>query len=367
MVNKKKRLKKEETEKRNQLKREKPYVYEKIMKFEEKVKRGESIAILQFQYDYTCNFRCHHCCITKLRRPKGEKSFTPKDVAELSRQADEMGLAHIVITGGEPMVFPDFDQIVKAIDPSKFYITSDSNGFLLDEKRAKHLKKIGVDKVQISLDSLDAAEHDEFRRVKGAHAKVLRAIKASQDAGLNVIVQTVVTKQRLRSKEFMDFLKYLNKRSVPVFVTFAKPVGDWEGNFDAMINKKDLEFLRKLEKKHEVFTHLTPSYGLDLGCIAVKRMVSVTKYGDIMPCPYMHVSLGNFFKEPLKDIIEKGMNIKWFGKYLDTCPMAADKKFVKKYIAGRVYGKKLPVPYTEVFTKEDMIKKGKKAVRAKKR
>jgi len=360
MPSKKKQLKKEEVEKRNRLKQEKPYVYEKIMKYDEKVKKGESIAILQFQYDYTCNFHCHHCCITKLRRPKGEKCFTPKDVAELSRQADEMGLAHIVITGGEPMVFPDFDEIVKAIDPQKFYITSDSNGFFLDEKRAKHLKKIGVDKVQISLDSLDANEHDDFRRRKGAHAKALRAIEAAQDAGLNVIVQTVVTKQRLRSKEFMDFLKFLNKKSVPVFVTFAKPVGAWEGNFDAMINKKDLKFLQGLEKSYDVFTHLTPSYGLNLGCIGVKRMVSVTKYGDIMPCPYMHTTLGNFFKEPLKDIIERGMNIKWFGKYVDTCLMAADKKFVKKYVAKKIYGKPLPVPYTEVFTEEDMIKKRKK-------
>ena len=100
MPDQKKKLKNSEVEKRNKLKNEKPYVYEKIMKYEDKIKNGESIAILQFQYDYTCNFHCQHCCITKLRRPKGERSFTIKDVEELSRQADEMGLAHIVITGG---------------------------------------------------------------------------------------------------------------------------------------------------------------------------------------------------------------------------------------------------------------------------
>ena len=44
-------LKTVENEKRNKLKQEKPYVYEKIMKYDEKIKKGESIAIIQFQYD----------------------------------------------------------------------------------------------------------------------------------------------------------------------------------------------------------------------------------------------------------------------------------------------------------------------------
>lgn len=355
MSNQQGQLKANEIEKRSKLKKEKPYVYEKIMKFDEKVKKGESIAIIQFQYDYRCNFRCQHCDITGLRDNKKKRFFTPSDVKELSRQADEMGLAHIVITGGEPLVFPDFDDIVKAIDPQKFYITSDTNGWFLDIKRAKHLKSIGVDKIQLSLDSLSAAEHDEFRRTKGSHERALRAIDAAQEADLNIIVQTVVTKQRIRSKEFIEFLEFLNGKDVAVFVTYAKPVGEWEGNFDVLISRDDMDYLRELEKKYNVFTHLTPSYGLNLGCIAVKRMVSLTKYGDIMPCPYIHVTLGNFFEEPLKDIIERGMKIKYFSKYVDTCLIAEDRKFINEIEAKKIYGKPPPVPYSEVFTDEDFI------------
>jgi MoaA/NifB/PqqE/SkfB family radical SAM enzyme len=349
------KLSEEEKGKRNRLKIEKPYVYEKIMEYNEKVKRGESIAILQFQYDYTCNFRCKHCCITKLRRKKGERCFTIDDVKELSRQADEMGLAHIVITGGEPLVFPDFDDIVKAIDPQKFYITSDTNGWFLDEEKAKHFKSIGVDKIQLSLDSLSATEHDEFRRKHGSYERAIRAIDASLDAGLNIIIATVVTKQRIRSEEFIEFLEFAKKKGVAVFVTYAKPVGDWEGNFDVLVSRDDMDYMRELEKKYNVFTHLTPSYGLNLGCISVKRMVSITKYGDVMPCPYIHVSLGNFFEEPLKDIIERGMKIKFFGKYVDTCLIAEDRKFINDYDVKKIYGKPLPVRYSEVFTSEDFI------------
>lgn len=359
MKNKKDILKESEKTKRNQLKIEKPYVYEKIMKFEEKVKRGESIAIIQFQYDYTCNFRCAHCCIKKFQdQGKNQgRSFTINDVKELSKQADEMGLAHFVITGGEPLVFPDFDELVKAIDPKKFYITSDTNGWLLDEKRAKNLKEIGVDKVQISLDGLTPTSPDNFHSGTEAHKRTMRAIDAALKAGLNVIVQTVVTKQRVRSQEFIDFIKFLNEKSVPVFITYAKPVGAWEGKFDSLVDRSDMNYVRELEKKYNIFTHLTPSYGLDLGCIAVKRMISITKYGDVMPCPYIHVSLGNFFNEPLKDIIERGLKIKYFGKYHDSCWIAEDRDFINKYAVQKIYGKQIPVPYKEVFGEEDMIDK----------
>ena len=345
-----------ETQKRNQLQQEKPYVYEKIMKYADKVKRGESIAILQFQYDYTCNFRCEHCSVKRFQGKKEGRSFTIADVRELSRQADEMGLAHLVITGGEPLVFPDLDQIIEAVDPQKFYITSDTNGWLLDHKKAKHLKSIGLDKIQLSLDSLDAEEHDSFRHAPGSHARALRAIDAAQDAGLNIILSTVVTHDRVWSDEFLEYLEFAKGKNVPVFVTYAKPVGSWEGKFDMLVNKDDMRHLEELGKTYNVFTHLTPSYGLDLGCIAVKRMVSITKYGDVMPCPYIHVSLGNFFEEPLRDIIERGLNIKHFGNKVDTCLIAESLPFIKKYIVP-TYSKELPVPVDEIFSAEDRIVK----------
>jgi MoaA/NifB/PqqE/SkfB family radical SAM enzyme len=339
-----------EAGKREALKLAKPRVHDKVMRYADKVDRGESIAILQFQYDYRCNLRCVHCCISKMT-PK-ERSFTIPDIRELSRQADEMGLAHWVITGGEPLTFPDFDQIVEAIDPAKFYITSDTNGWLLDKKRAKHLKSIGLDKIQLSLDSLNAEEHDAFRRAGGSHQRAMRAIDAAQEAGLNIIIATVVTKQRIRSREFIDFLEFAKVKDVPVFITFAKPVGSWQGNLDVLVDEDDYEYEKQLEKQYNVFTHMTPAYGMDLGCIAVKRMVSITKYGDVMPCPYIHISLGNFFEEPFKDIVERGMKIKPFARHTDTCLIAIDRDFIGKY-EEKLHGKPIPAPWREVFSPED--------------
>ncbi len=345
--------KEEENDKRNKLKREKPYVYEKVMKFEEKLKRGESIAIIQFQYNYTCNFTCVHCSVKRFQGENDRRSFTMADVKTLSRQADEMGLARFVITGGEPLVFKDFDALVEAIDPQKFYINCDTNGWLLDAKKARHIRSIGVDRIQLSIDSLSADEHDKFRRAKGSHQRAMKAVDIARDAGLAIFIQTVVTKQRLHSDEFLEFVQYFNKKDVGVFVTYAKPVGSWEGKFDVLVDKSDMNYMKELEKRHNVYTHLTPAYGLEMGCIAVKGMVSVTQYGDVLPCPYIHISIGNVFEEPLRDIFKRGLDIKYFGEHVDTCLIAEDRDFINKYIVNRVYNRPLPVPCSAVFADED--------------
>lgn len=353
---------KDEGDRQNWLKNYKPRVYEKMQKFPEKIANGESIAIIQFQYDYLCNMDCEHCCIDKFYVPRswekasGRRKFNMKDVRELSRQADEMGLANFVITGGEPLLLKEYDELVDAIDPEKFYLVTDSNGWFLDYERAKHLKEIGIDKVQLSLDGITAEDHDTFRRAPGAFDRAMRAIDACKDAGLHVILSTVIWKDRIYSKEWIKFLDFAKDKKVGTYVVYAKPVGAYEGETDQLMTEKEGKILQQFEKEYDIFTHMTPSYGRDIGCIAVKRMVPISRYGDVMPCPYQHVSLGNFFEEPLKDIIDRGLNIKWFDpKKNMPCICGVDKGFIKN-VVGQTYGdSEVPVRYDRVFTSDDFL------------
>ena len=84
-----------ESSKRERLKREKPAVYEKVIKYVEKVKRGESVALIVLNYEYTCNFACEHCCDENFKIKKSierkadtRKHLTPESVKELCRQGD---------------------------------------------------------------------------------------------------------------------------------------------------------------------------------------------------------------------------------------------------------------------------------------
>jgi MoaA/NifB/PqqE/SkfB family radical SAM enzyme len=340
-----------EIENRNRLKIHKPLVYEKVIKYSEKFRNGESIAIVQLQYDYTCNFRCQHCAIRCLQKKKDDRSFKPDDIRGLSRQADEMGLAHINISGGEPLIFPDLDEVIKAFDPEKFYMQCDTNGWFMTDERAKHLKSIGIDRMQVSIDSLDPKAHDSFRRQPGSHERAIKAVDSMQNAGLEMQIATVVTKQRLRTDEFIEFLKFTKSKGAPLSVVWPKPVGAWEGKFDGLIDEEDMKYFRKLEKQYRVYDHLTPGYGIDSGCCSVKRNVNITKWGDVLPCCWMYFSLGNFFKEPLKDIIARGMGIKHFSKHTNTCLMSQDLDFITKYVT-KTYGRDLPVPIEEIITPE---------------
>jgi MoaA/NifB/PqqE/SkfB family radical SAM enzyme len=352
----------EEDKRRNWLKNYKPQVYAKVIKFNEKILRGEGVPIIQFQYNYICNFKCQHCCTQKMQdiqfadKKQDKRYFKLEDVRELSRQADEMGLSTFVITGGEPLLFKDLDKLVDAINPEKFWIVMDSNGWFLDEEKARYLKGIGIDKIQLSLDGSDAKTHDSFRRQDGSWERCIKAIQACKNVGLHLILSTVVWKGRPKSKEFHNFLEMAKKLKVGTFVAYSKPIGAYEGRYDQMITAEDQAHMFELEKQYDMFTHLTPSYGMDIGCIAVKRMVSITRFGDVLPCPYMHISLGNFFEEPLKDIVSRGLNIKWFDPKLKIpCLTGVDKDFIANVLAPTYGDVEIPVRYDKIFKIQDYI------------
>ncbi len=339
-----------EEQKREKLKKDKPLAYEKVCKFSDKIKRGESIAILQFQFDYKCNFRCTHCSISDRSDPS-RKALQAEEVANIAKQADELGLARWVLTGGEPLMSPKLEPFVQAMDPAKWYISCDSNGWFLDQKRALALKKMGIDRIQLSIDGLGAAQHDEFRKAKGSHARCMNAIDATLNAGLDLFIQTVVTKERLHSQEFRDFISYFTGRNIDVFVTFAKPVGSYKGCFSGMIDQTDLDYFKSLQSDYRVFSHLTPAFGMSLGCPAVKGIITITEFGDVLGCQYTNISLGNLREESLKDILKRGASIKWYKEQLNTCPPAMDEEFIK-----RTYSDKFPIPWNEFFTEDEIIK-----------
>jgi MoaA/NifB/PqqE/SkfB family radical SAM enzyme len=301
------------------LKLSKPAVYHKVIKY--------GMRIVRIEPSYICNMHCLHCCIRELQVPQERRVMTVTDIKNIAEQAHELGFAQFVISGGEPLLFSDFDEIVNAIDPVKFWITTDSNGWFMDEEKSKHLKEIGVDKVQLSIDSLEYGKHDQFRQKAGAFRRAMEAIDHIRSAGLKLLIQTVVDKKRVHHAELIDFLQTFKKMDIPVVLLYAKPVGAWKGHYEVMLDQADIDYIEKLVTEYGAFSHLTPTYDWPGGCIAMKRMINITKYGDVNPCPVMQeFSIGNIFDEPLADIISRGDE--HFTGHISTCPMATDKDFI---------------------------------------
>lgn len=357
-------LKPEELAKREGLKARKPYIAAKLAKIAEMEERGEVSPIIRLEKSYLCNFQCTHCSAeyymdrhlkNVLKVVDERRKMDLDDVRRISREADELGLARFVITGGEPLVMKDFDDVVAAIDPDKHYVITDTNGWFLDDKKARHLKSIGVEKVQLSLDSYIADEHDKFRNKPGSYKRVMRAIDSSLDAGLNLILSTVLVKGRATTQEFENMCRFCTDRGIGLYVSYAKPTGSCTEHPEFVIDKEDADVLRELEKKYKVFTHMTPSYGSFKGCITVKGIITITSAMEVTPCPYIDFSLGNLRQTSLKEILARGMNNPWLGPYRPDCIIGEDPKFIRIHTERTRGATHLPLPWGQGFSNTDQL------------
>ncbi len=295
---------------RRTLQEKKPLAYAKIITHPEKIKRKECVALIQLQYNYKCNFKCRHCAIERFRRKEG-RTLTVPDVKRIADQADTMGLASICISGGEPLIFKDLKEIVDAIGSQRFVISMDTNGWLLSAEKVRWLVDIGVDRVHLSMDGL-AENHAEFRGVKGSWERCIKALDYCKQYGLGVIINIVATKSLVKSGELVKELEYIKQFGEHASIIYAKAVGSFEEYKNEILDTKDLNFIQSLTSKYNVSTHLSPNCGHDFGCLCFKRHFSITAYGDVLPCPWIPITMGNIFEEDLATIVNRALKIKWF-------------------------------------------------------
>ena len=357
-------LSESEKSKREGLASRKPKIAKKLSNIAAMEERGEISPIIRIEKSYLCNFQCTHCSaeyymdrhLEKVLKVKEDRpQMTLDDIRDISHQADELGLARFVITGGEPLVMRDFDAVVEAIDPDKHYVITDTNGWFLDDKKAKHIKSIGVEKVQLSLDSFVEEDHDAFRNKKFSYQKVMRAVDAALNADLNLILSTVLVKGRAKTKEFEDMCKFVTDKGFGLYVSYAKPVGSCTDHPEFVIDKEDADILRELEKKYNVFSHMTPSYGSFKGCITVKGIITITSTNEVTPCPYIDFSIGNLRKTSLKEILARGMRNPWLGPHRPDCLIGEDPKFIELHTRKTAGATHLPLPWGEGFSDEDSL------------
>lgn len=337
-----------EQARREKLIREKPQVFEKIKKIEERHKQGIATPIIDIAYSYACNLKCRHCTASRFEK-KGRK-LTPADLRKLSDEAHMLGLCQFCISGGEPLIFKDLDEVIDALQPDKFHLTMSTNGYFLTPEMARHLKEVGLDKVKISLDDFHDEKGDEASR------KAINAMLNAKEAGLNVAVQTVVTRQNCQSEATIQKAIFAQEHGFAFDVLIARATGAWEGKHEVLINEEDAEYLKKLHEKYPCLHRDTfPTYGIDRGCNAVKASLHLTGHGDILPCAWIHISIGNIFNESLEDIIKRGQRIRYFREYSSICLSGEDRNFINKYMT-KFYGKPLPLHWSEAFDEDDFVK-----------
>lgn len=126
--------------------------------------------------------------------------MTPAEIERLVRIGAEFGVNRVKLTGGEPLVRDDLEEIVRRISP---YVEASltTNGSML-EHRALRLKSAGLSRCNVSLDSLAPKEFEDIRG--GQLAPVLRGVRAALDAGLKPLkINLVVYRHTLKNIDAM--------------------------------------------------------------------------------------------------------------------------------------------------------------------
>lgn len=166
-------------------------------------KRRKPFSIM-FELTYRCNFKCLHCYISGSHEEK--KELSTKQIFSILDELNEMEVFIIGFTGGEPLIREDIFEILDYASKSGFKYVLLTNGYLIDEKVAKKIKKVNVDKVDITFNAMDPEIFDGITQVKGSFKRVKKAIEILKEKGIQVEIKS--TCMRINKDEIIKASKF---------------------------------------------------------------------------------------------------------------------------------------------------------------
>ena len=182
---------------------------------------GRVINYLRISVTDRCNLRCCYCMPEGVQDVGMKNILTFEEIWEIVRTGVSLGITHIRITGGEPLVRKGCVDLIRGIReiPGVETITMTTNGVLLGNY-GKQLKEAGVDGVNISLDTLDP---EEFYKITGKRElqEVLAGIRAAKTAGLPVKLNAVNRKEM----DPIPLVRYAQEENLPLRFIEMMPVG----------------------------------------------------------------------------------------------------------------------------------------------
>ncbi len=218
---------------------------------------GREISYLRIAVTDRCNLRCIYCM------PEEGVEFKPhadilsyEEIEKLVRAAVPLGISKIRLTGGEPLVrkgLAGFISRLKGI-PGIEEIALTTNGILLP-RLAPALKEAGLDRVNISLDSLNPERYAEITR-GGDLGKVIHGINLALDLGLKPVKLNVVVVRGFNDDEVQDFVALAKEKEVHVrFIEFMSIGASRTWKNRGYVNSSEL--LGKLSLKDELLTTMS--------------------------------------------------------------------------------------------------------------
>ena len=188
-------------------------------------KFGRQVTYVRISVTDRCDFRCVYCMSEEMEFLPREQVLTLEEISTLSRAFVEMGVTKIRITGGEPLVRKDvvglMAEIAQLDGLEELVITTNGSQLV---KLAEPLKKAGVKRINISLDSLDADKFKKVTRV-GDLAVVLQGIQAAKKAGFEKIKLNAVILKNRNHDEVNGLVQYAMEQGLDISFIEEMPLG----------------------------------------------------------------------------------------------------------------------------------------------
>ncbi len=202
---------------------------------------GREISYLRLSVTERCTLRCTYCRASEDLCPK-QVELNARDLVRIVYACADLGITRVRLTGGEPLLRRDIVQIVSGIRANSKIrdISLTTNAQMLAEYAAE-LKQAGLDRVNISLDSL---KPDVFYQMTGGDLEKVKAgITASIDAGLYPIKINVVLVRGLNDLEVDDFIALTRDHALDVRFIEYMPIG--EGSQSEILRVDNLKILQE--------------------------------------------------------------------------------------------------------------------------
>ena len=260
-----------------------------------------------------CNLFCKHCYNNS---SNNNTDYLNKDIllSFLKDFRDNGGIV-VELTGGEPLLHPDFFEIFEYCANNFLSVAILSNGYFLNEEILEKMIDFQEKIIfNVSLDSVDEKYHNKFRGSKDAYKKTINAIKLLVKYNFKHRVAMSVTKENFFHVE--DTIIFLKKIGVPLF-GYSPVLNFGRGDNNESLFNDNEEYLKFAEYEEKIFNKYSDFISvlndeqketLEFNnCGLIHRTATISANGDIRPCVMFDndFSIGNIYNESLKNIFSK--------------------------------------------------------------
>jgi radical SAM protein with 4Fe4S-binding SPASM domain len=257
---------------------------------------------------YRCNNDCGHCYNAR------ERDFPELTTGQWFKILDELlelGVPHIVFTGGEPTLRNDLPELIHHAETNGQITGLNTNARrLADEKYLRQLIEVGLDHVQITVESCDEHIHDQMVRAKGAFKQTIRGLKNALASPLYVMTNTTMLKTNVHT--IPDTLDFLVETGVPTLGLNALIYSGHGLTVGTGLRENELQNIldiatRKTSERGRRLIWYTPTQYCEFdptannlgikGCTAALYSMCIESNGDVLPCQSYYHPLGNMLSD----------------------------------------------------------------------